>query len=36
MVYKGPQIARDIAGDVREQLAATRFSSLAEAIGSSA
>lgn len=36
MVYKGPQIARDIAADLRERLAATRFSTVAEAVGSSA
>lgn len=36
MVYKGPGVARDIASDLVRQLDATRFSTLAEAVGSSA
>lgn len=35
MVYKGPQIAHDIANGLRDKVAATRFSSIAEAVGSS-
>jgi dihydroorotate dehydrogenase len=36
MVYEGPGIARDIAHGIKERLAITRFSSLAEAVGSNA
>jgi dihydroorotate dehydrogenase len=36
MVYKGPGIARDMARVLKDKLAATRFSNLAEAVGSSA
>jgi len=36
MVYKGPQIARDMARELVERLATTRFSNLAEAVGSNA
>ena len=36
MVYEGPGIARDMARVLKNKLAATRFSTLAEAVGSSA
>ncbi|WP_426266080.1 quinone-dependent dihydroorotate dehydrogenase [Sphingomonas sp. LHG3443-2] len=36
MVYKGPGIAREMASVLKNKLAATRFSSIAEAVGSSA
>ena len=36
MVYKGPGLARTIADDIATQLGATRFATLAEAVGSSA
>jgi dihydroorotate dehydrogenase len=36
MVYEGPGIARDMAHGIKERLATTRFSTIAEAVGSSA
>lgn len=36
MVYEGPGIARDMAKGIGERLATTRFSTLAEAVGSNA